>query len=116
MGIRPNLKPAPSEPRMEYRYILSVILCVVFSGCAFMALEKEVALLDQTSLLQGTISNTSSHKKPLIVLLYQLLGNEKRLVAYSIHHTPGLSRLSVCKVDISLLPLRTRMKILCISH
>ncbi len=74
---------------MEYRYILSAIMCFVFSGCAFMALEKEVALFNQTSRLQGTLTNTSPHKKPLVVLLYQFQDNEKKLVAYSIYHTPG---------------------------
>jgi len=49
-----------------------------------------VAILDQTALLQGTVLNTSAHQKPLIVLLYQLLGNEKKLVAYSIQYTPGI--------------------------
>jgi len=75
--------------RNVYRYIFSAFLCSVFSGCAFMALEKEVALLDQTSRLQGTLTNTSPHKKPLIVLVYQFQDNEKKLVAYSIYHTPG---------------------------
>jgi hypothetical protein len=54
-----------------------------------MASEKEVSLLNQASILEGTISNPSPREKPLIVLLYQLLGNEKKLVAYSIQHFPG---------------------------
>lgn len=68
------------------------IAVVLFSGCAFEKLEKEVAILDQTSILQGNISNPSPHKKPLIILLYRILDNEKKLVAYSIHHTPGTFR------------------------
>ncbi len=72
-------------------------LCLVFCGivvfslsnCAFQKLGDEVAILDQTSLLQGTISSPSPHKKPFIVLLCQLLDNDKKLVAYSVHHTPG---------------------------
>ena len=54
-----------------------------------MALENEVAILDQASILQGTISNPSPHKKPLIVLAYQLLDAEKKLVVYSVQHRPG---------------------------
>lgn len=72
-----------------FRMVIMGIVAGIFSSCTFMKLEKEVAILDQTSLLQGMISNSSPHKKPLIVLLYQLLENEKKLVAYSIHHTPG---------------------------
>ncbi len=71
---------------------LGLVFCgiVVFSlsNCAFQKLGDEVAILDQTSLLQGAISSPSPHKKPFIVLLYQLLDNEKKLVAYSVHHTP----------------------------
>ena len=89
MGTLPNLKPTPREPAMECRYIMSVILCFVFSGCVFMALEKEVALFNQTSRLEGTLTNPSPHKKPVFVLLYQFQENEKKLVAYSIYHTPG---------------------------
>ena len=48
-----------------------------------------MAILDQTSILQGNISNPSPQKKPFIVLLYRILDNEKKLVAYSIHHTSG---------------------------
>ena len=65
------------------------LVVVLFAGCAFKKLEKEVAILDQTSILQGNISNPSPQKKPLIVLLYRILDYEKKLVAYSIHHTPG---------------------------
>ncbi len=72
-----------------YHLLALGVLVVFFSGCAFKKLEKEVAILDKTSVLQGNISNPSPHKKPLIVLLYQIQGNEKKLVAYSIHHTPG---------------------------
>ncbi len=71
------------------RFVFCGIIFVFLTSCTFKKLGKEVAILDQTSLLQGTISSTSPHKKPLIVLLYQLLNNEKKLVAYSIHHTPG---------------------------
>jgi len=92
MGILPNLTLAPGGFRMEYRYILSVIMCFVFSGCAFMALEKEVALFNQMSRLEGTLTNTSPHKKPLVVLVYQLQDNEKKLVTYSIYHIPGTFR------------------------
>ncbi len=69
--------------------VVLVIVMVFSSGCAFKKLEKEVALLNQTSILQGTISSSSSQKKPLIVLLYHLIDHNKKLVAYSIHHTPG---------------------------
>ena len=80
----------PKSFRMLFRRMIVFIVAVVlFSGCAFKKLEKEVAILDQTSVLQGNISNPSPHKKPLIVLLYRILGDEKKLVAYSIHHTPG---------------------------
>lgn len=79
----------PRLIQIKFRDILSVILCFVLSGCAFIALEKEVALLDQTSRLEGTLTTTSPHKKPFVVLLYQFQDNEKKLVAYSIHHTPG---------------------------
>ncbi len=71
------------------RIVFWGIIVFVFSSCAFQKLGKEVAILDQTSILQGRIANSSPHKKPLIVLLYHLLDNEKKLVAYSIHHTPG---------------------------
>lgn len=71
------------------RLVFCGIIFVFLTSCAFNKLGKEVALLDQTSLLQGTISSASPQKKPLIVLLYQLLNNEKKLVAYKIHHTPG---------------------------
>ncbi len=70
------------------RLFLCGIILVFLTSCAFNNLGKEVAILDQTSLLQGSISSASPHKKPLIVLLYQFLNNEKKLVAYSIHHTP----------------------------
>ncbi len=73
---------------------LCLIFCGIvllnFSSCSFKKLEKDVAFLEQTSILQGTISNTSPHKKPLIVLAYQLLDAEKKLVGYSIQHVPGL--------------------------
>ena len=65
------------------------MVILVFSSCVFKELGKEVAILDQTSILQGTVSNSSPHEKPLIVLLYELIGDHKRLVAYSIHHKPG---------------------------
>jgi hypothetical protein len=54
------------EPCNHFHFgsILSTFLCFVLSGCAFMALEKEVSLLNQTSILEGTISNPSPHKKP----------------------------------------------------
>lgn len=53
-----------------------------------MALEREASLLNQASILEGTISHPSPRKKPFIVLLYQFLGNEKKLVAYSSQHLP----------------------------
>lgn len=81
-----SLKPTINQ--IKYCYILSAFFCIVFSGCAFTALEKEVALFNQTSRLQGTLTNTSPHKKPLVVLVYQFQDNEKKLVTYSIHHTP----------------------------
>ncbi len=89
--------PAKTEARGFYSNLLlafpHIIFCAIFilflSGCVFKELKKEVAILDQTSILQGTISSPSSHKKPLVVLLYQILKNEKKLVAYSIHHRPG---------------------------
>lgn len=73
-------------------FLQIVFLCIVFlvfPSCAFKKLGKEVSILDQTSLLQGTISTSSPHNQPLIVLLYHLLDDDKKLIAYSIHHTPG---------------------------
>ena len=74
---------------MVLRFFPFCLLLLIFSSCAFKKLGKEVAILDQTSVLQGTISSSSPHQKPLIVLLYHLIGDTKRLVAYSIHHKPG---------------------------
>jgi len=81
--LRPFLIP------IDGRSIWSVILCFIFSGCAFMALEKDVALLEQTARLEGTISNPSPHQKPIIILAYQLLDADKKLVAYHVQHRPG---------------------------
>ena len=60
-----------------------------FSGCIFKSLEKDLAILKQTSRLQGTISNLSPHQKPIIVLMYQLMVADKKLVGYSVQHRPG---------------------------
>ena len=54
-----------------------------------MALEKDIALLRETSPLQGTISNPSPHQKPIIVLVYQLVDSDKKLVAYHVQHRSG---------------------------
>ena len=51
-----------------------------------MRLKKEVKVLDQIGSIQGHITNESPHKKPVIVLMYQLLPEGKKLVAYSIYH------------------------------
>jgi len=55
-----------------FRLVFCGVTVLFFSGCAFNKLGKEVAILDQTSILQGTISNPSPHKKPLIVLAYKI--------------------------------------------
>lgn len=82
-GLGSNFQPA------FFRITFFAIFILFLSNCAFKKLGKEVAILEQTSLLQGTISNPSPHQKPLIVLLYHFEDDQKKLVAYSIHHTPG---------------------------
>jgi len=89
-GCSPKDMLRPFRIPIDGRSILSVIMCFVFSGCAFMALGKDVALLEQTSHLQGTISNPSPHQKPIIVLVYQLVDPDKKLVAYYVQHRPGI--------------------------
>ncbi len=86
----PKAMLRPFRISIDGRSILSVIMCFVFSGCAFMALEKDIALLEQRAHLQGTISNPSPHQKPIIVLAYQLLDADKKLVAYHVQHRPGI--------------------------
>ena len=82
-----SLKPTITE--IKYGYILLAFFCIILSGCAFTALEKEVTLFNQTSRLQGTLTNTSPHEKPIVVLVYQFQKNEKKLVTYSIFHSSG---------------------------
>ena len=56
------------------------------SGCTFLQLKKEVEVLDQTAHLNGTITNKSKQEKPIIILLYQVAPDGKKLVAYTIIH------------------------------
>ncbi len=69
--------------------MMAAILCFAFQSCAFWKLENGVELLDQTVLLQGEVTSTSSMNKPLVVVLYELVAGTKRLVAYSIYHPEG---------------------------
>ncbi|MDH5426782.1 MAG: alpha/beta hydrolase [Nitrospirota bacterium] len=75
--------------QLNYRYILVVIMCFLFSGCPFQSLEKDLAFIRNTARLQGTIVNPSPHQKPIIVLAYQLFESDKKLVTYSVQHRPG---------------------------
>jgi len=78
---------------LRIKNFLCLIFCVIvvgnFSSCAFWKLGKEVAILDQTALLQGTVTGGAARGKPVIILLYQILDKDKKLVAYSIQYTPG---------------------------
>ena len=88
-GSSPTNMWRPFLIPIDYRYILPVIMCFVFSGCMFKSLEKDLAILEQTSRLEGTISNPSPHQKPIIILAYQLLDADKKLVVYHVQHRPG---------------------------
>lgn len=88
-GLSQKYESRPFLIPIACRYILSVIMCLIFSGCMFKSLEKDLAILEQTSRLEGTISNPSPHQKPIIVLVYQLQEANKKLVVYSVQHRPG---------------------------
>ena len=75
--------------------IKTVTICIgalLFSSCSIIALKKELKQIEQTTLLEGEIINTSPHGKPVVVLIYELKSAEKKLVAYSIHHKLGTFR------------------------
>ncbi len=66
--------------------IIAGICFGVFSGCSFIALKKNVKIYKQRVRLSGHVWNPSPQKKPVIVLLYQVLNNKKRVVSYRIYH------------------------------
>ena len=76
--------------RLSIRIV--ALFCIIggtvflLSNCAFRPLKKEVKILDQTAHIYGTISHGSRQEKPIIILLYQVLPNENKLVAYSIDY------------------------------
>jgi len=58
------------------------------SGCNFVALQHNVEIYKQHVRLSGQVWNPSPENKPVIVLLYQVLNQKKRIVNYRIYHKP----------------------------
>ncbi len=75
-----------------YRPILLSILAAwasgAWTGCTLVALQENVEIYEQTVRLSGRLHNPSPRRKPVIVLLYQVTNNQKRLKNYLIYHTP----------------------------
>jgi len=76
-----------------YRRILVTSLLIgicwlALSGCTFLALQKNVEQYEQLVRLSGQLWNPSPQNKPVIVLLYQVLNQKKRIVNYRIYHKP----------------------------
>ncbi len=65
------------------------------SGCEFLALQKNVKIYDQQVRLSGQLRNPSQQKKPVIVVLYQILNNEKKILSYLVYHKPDRFQFKV---------------------
>lgn len=62
------------------------IALILLSGCSILALNKELEYGDQTVMVQGKIEDFSPSNKPVIVLVYEVQGADKKMVAYSIYY------------------------------
>ena len=51
-----------------------------------MPLKKEVEVLDQAGHIYGTVTNETGQEKPIIILLYQVFPDQKKLSTYTIIH------------------------------
>jgi hypothetical protein len=68
--------------------IIAGICWSTFPGCTFIALQKNVEIYKQQVRLTGHVWNPSPLKKPVILLLYQILNKKKRISNYLIYHKP----------------------------
>jgi len=73
------------------RCSLLLILCVlmIFSGCGFMDLKKEVAEVAQTHSLAGKSTPPSSPKGSVIVILYSQVEGKNEIVGFTIPADTG---------------------------
>ena len=69
-----------------FKILITLALLIQLGGCSMLALKKELEYIDETVLLQGEIINFSPQNKPVIVLVYQVLKDSNKLVAYSIYY------------------------------
>jgi hypothetical protein len=74
--------------RILERSLLVGICWGAFSGCNFIALHQNVEIYEQHVRLSGQLWNPSPQKRPVIVLLYQVLNQKKQLISYRIYHKP----------------------------
>ena len=74
--------------RILERSLLIGICWVALTGCSFFALQKNVEVYEQQVRLSGQLWNPSPRNKPVIVLLYQVVNQQKRIVNYRIYHQP----------------------------
>lgn len=75
--------------------LLSSFFWSALPGCTIFALHKNVEIYHQQVRLGGQLRNPSQLKKPVIVLLYQILNKKKRILTYHIYHRPDRFQFSV---------------------
>ena len=81
---------------MLSRIINLRMMMLIFSGfflstltsCTFLALQKNVEIYEQQVRLSGQLRNPSKRNNPVIVLLYEIENENKRIVSYLIYHKP----------------------------
>jgi uncharacterized alpha/beta hydrolase family protein len=61
-------------------------LALIFNGCAFYDLKKEIEMSDKTFGLAGKVATPSSRKEPVLVLLYS---EKKEIIAYTLTQDTG---------------------------
>lgn len=75
--------------------LLSSFIWSALPGCTLLALQENVEIYEQHVRLSGQLRNPSQQKKPVIVLLYQILNKKKRILTYHIYHRPDRFQFSV---------------------
>ena len=78
-SLRPSIRTATTSAFLAGFVFL-------LSGCDYLTLKKEVKMLDEAGHLYGIVSDESEQEKPIIILLYQVLPDRKKLISYTIIH------------------------------